>query len=159
MISQSLIRYLKRSKVHAKHTSAWPRQCLGPLVFQAGYHPCKKVFITHPKHVFSRYENRPNIYALAYFCHYFQASFFFPKFMTITKNTPFFFPNFGCFCTLNDVCAYFAWSWNTAIIMWFFFFTRIISNFKYKCPPPPGAQCVCHAGCLHISECCMQVCP
>ena len=31
----------------------------GPLVFQAGYHPCKRTFKTHPKHVFFRYESRP----------------------------------------------------------------------------------------------------
>ena len=28
------------------------------LVFQAGYHPRKRTFKTHPKHVFFRYENR-----------------------------------------------------------------------------------------------------
>ena len=31
----------------------------GPLVFQAGYHPGKRTFKTHPKHIFFRYENRP----------------------------------------------------------------------------------------------------
>ena len=31
----------------------------GPLVFQAGYHPRKRIFKTHPKHVFFRYESRP----------------------------------------------------------------------------------------------------
>ena len=31
----------------------------GALVFQAGYHPRKRTFKTHPKHVFFRYENRP----------------------------------------------------------------------------------------------------
>ena len=31
----------------------------GALVFQAGYHPCKRTFKTQPKHVFSSYENRP----------------------------------------------------------------------------------------------------
>ena len=31
----------------------------GPLVFQVGYHPRKRTFRTHPKHVFFRYENRP----------------------------------------------------------------------------------------------------
>ena len=29
----------------------------GPLVFQVGYHPRKRTFKTHPKHVFFRYEN------------------------------------------------------------------------------------------------------
>ena len=41
------------------------------------------------------------------------------------------------FSPLNDVRAYIAWSWKTTLIMWFFF-TRMISNFKYKCPPPRG---------------------
>ena len=31
----------------------------GPLVFQTGYHPRKRTFKTHPKHVFFKYENRP----------------------------------------------------------------------------------------------------
>ena len=31
----------------------------GLLVFQAGYHPRKRTFKTYPKHIFSRYENRP----------------------------------------------------------------------------------------------------
>ena len=31
----------------------------GPLVFQAGYHLRKRIFKTHPKQVFFRYENRP----------------------------------------------------------------------------------------------------
>ena len=28
------------------------------LVFQAGYHPRKRTFKTHPKHIFSSYKNR-----------------------------------------------------------------------------------------------------
>ena len=31
----------------------------GPLVFQAGYHPHKRTFKRHPKHIFFRYKNRP----------------------------------------------------------------------------------------------------
>ena len=31
----------------------------GGFVFHAGYHPRKRTFKTHPKHVFFRYENRP----------------------------------------------------------------------------------------------------
>ena len=31
----------------------------GGLVCQAGYHPRKRTFKTHPKHIFFRYENRP----------------------------------------------------------------------------------------------------
>ena len=42
------------------------------LVFQAGYHTCKRTFKTHPKHVFSRYERTLN----THFCMLF---FFFPS--------------------------------------------------------------------------------
>ena len=31
----------------------------GGLICQAGYHPRKRTFKTHPKHMFFRYENRP----------------------------------------------------------------------------------------------------
>ena len=34
----------------------------GTLVYQAGYYPRKRTFKKHPKHVFSRYENRPYKY-------------------------------------------------------------------------------------------------
>ena len=40
----------------------------------------------------------------------------FPKFVTMTKNTPFFFPILHVFAPLNDVHAYIAWSWKTALI-------------------------------------------
>ena len=32
----------------------------GALVFQAGYHPRKRTFKTHPQHIFFRYEIDPN---------------------------------------------------------------------------------------------------
>ena len=35
------------------------QQVGGTLVRQAGYHPRKRTFKTHPKHVLFRYENRP----------------------------------------------------------------------------------------------------
>ena len=59
---------------------------------------------------------------------------FFQKFVTMTKNTPF-FQILHVFASLKDVRAYIAWSWKTTLITWIFF-TRMISNFKYKCPPP-----------------------
>ena len=31
----------------------------GALVSEVGYHPHKRTFKTHPKHIFFRYENRP----------------------------------------------------------------------------------------------------
>ena len=42
----------------------------------------------------------------------------FPKFVYMTKNTPF-FPILHVFVPLNDVRAYSAWSWKTTLITWF----------------------------------------
>ena len=71
---------------------------VGALVFQAGYHPRKRTFKTHRKHVFFRYENRPLIRVFA--CVFLNLSIMsFPKFVNMTKNTPFFFSNFARFCT------------------------------------------------------------
>ena len=67
------LRYSKYAKVARVHyfctialqtsravlTRAWASRPGGPLVFQVGYHPRKRTFKTHPKHVFFRYENRP----------------------------------------------------------------------------------------------------
>ena len=39
----------------------------GALVFQAGYHPHKRTFKTHPNHIFFRYGNRPLILIFAAF--------------------------------------------------------------------------------------------
>ena len=44
------------------------------------------------------------------------------------------FPILHVFAPLNDVCAYIAWSRKTTLITWISFM-RMISNFKYKCPP------------------------
>ena len=43
----------------------------------------------------------------------------FPKFVCMTKNTPF-FPILHVFAPLNDVRAYSAWSWKTTLITWIF---------------------------------------
>ena len=53
-----------------------------------------------------------------------------------------FFPILHVLAPLNDVRAYIAWSWKTTLITWFFF-TRMISNFKYKWPRDflSGAKC------------------
>ena len=105
----------------------------GSLVFQAGYHPRKRTFKTHPKHLFFRYENRPWIYVFA--CIFLNFTIMsFSKFVNMTKNTPF-FTILHIFAPLNDVRAYIVWSLKTTLITWIFF-TRMISNFKYKCPPP-----------------------
>ena len=45
-------------KFHLRATQQFPGGG-GALVFQAGYHPRKRTFRTHPKHVFFMYENRP----------------------------------------------------------------------------------------------------
>ena len=42
-------------RVYSEVVAGWG----GALVFQTGYHPRKRTFKTHPKHVFFRYENRP----------------------------------------------------------------------------------------------------
>ena len=44
---------------------------------------------------------------------------FFPKFLHMTKNTPF-FPILHVFAPLNDVRAYSALSWKTTLITWIF---------------------------------------
>ena len=56
----------------------------GGLVFQAGYHPHKRTFKTHPKHIFLGTKIDPK-YAFLHAVHV-----FFPKFLTMAKNTPFF---------------------------------------------------------------------
>ena len=60
----------------------------------------------------------------------------FPKFVNLTKNTPFFSPILHVFAPLNNVRVYIA-----SVLKnnpnYVNFFTRMISNFKYKCPPPP----------------------
>ena len=59
----------------------------------------------------------------------------FPKFVTMTKNTPFFpFPILHVFATLHDVHAYIAWSWKTTLITWFFYEDDI----QLQMQVPPG---------------------
>ena len=72
----------------------------------------------HPNHIFFRYENRPWIRIFA--CIFLNLSIMsFPKFVYMTKNTPF-FPILHVFAPLNDVWAYSAWSWKTTLITWIF---------------------------------------
>ena len=60
----------------------------------------------------------------------------FPKLVNMTKNTPF-FPILHVFCTPKQCtrlhCLVLKNNPNYVN-----FFMRMISNFKYKCPPPPG---------------------
>ena len=56
----------------------------GALVSHAGYHPRKRTFKTHPKHVFSGMKIDPKYVFL-------NLPFLsFPKFVNMTKNTPLF---------------------------------------------------------------------
>ena len=59
----------------------------------------------------------------------------FPKFVYMTKNTPF-FPILHVFAPLNDVRAYSAWSWKTTLITWIF--GRAWYPLDIRVPPPPG---------------------
>ena len=53
------INILKQSLKRSNHEMREKPGGGGALVFQAGYHPRKRTFKTHPKYVFFRYENRP----------------------------------------------------------------------------------------------------
>ena len=54
-------RYLNnyKKKINHRHNKGAYPPGEGALVFQAGYHPCKRTFKIHPKHIFFRYEDRP----------------------------------------------------------------------------------------------------
>ena len=52
----------------------------GGLVFQVGYHPRKRTFKTHPKHVFFRYEKDPK-YAFLHAIFFNLSVMSFPKFV------------------------------------------------------------------------------
>ena len=60
---------------------------------------------------------------------------FFPKFVYMTKNTPF-FPILHVFAPLNDVRAYSAWSWknNPNYVN---FWTSLIPPLTFEWPPGP----------------------
>ena len=104
----------------------------GALVIQVGYHPRKRTFKTHPKHIFFRYENSYPKYTFLHAFFFNLSVMSFPKFV-MSKNIPF-FPILHVFAPLNDVRAYIAWSWknNPNYVN---FFTRMISNSKNKWPP------------------------
>ena len=59
----------------------------------------------------------------------------FPKFVYMTKNTPF-FPILHVFALLNDVPTYIAWSWKTTLITWIFG-RAWYSPWHSSAPPPP----------------------
>ena len=118
----------------------------GALVFQAGYHPRKRTFKTHPKHIFFRGMKIDPKYA------------FLHAFFLICVSCPFqnlsiwpkhiFFPILHVFAPLNDVRAYIAWSRKTTLIT--FFFTRMISNFRYKWPPEPAIHTMTEQRCAKL---------
>ena len=68
----------------------------------------------------------------------------------MTKNIPF-FPNLHIFVPLNDVraCALLVLKNNPYYMN---FFTRMISNFKYKCPPPPAIHAELTSCFVQISD-------
>ena len=93
----------------------------------------------HPKHIFSRHKNRPEIRVfVCFFLNFVVISF--PKFVNMTKNTPV-FSNFVCFC-IPKRCKHVHCLVLTNNPNYMNFFTRMISNFKYKCPPPHLFLCV-----------------
>ena len=108
------VRLVLRSQVNRGEWGNWG----GALVFQAGYHPHKRTSKTHPKHVFSGMQidhKYTFLHAFFLIC----LSCVLSIFVNMTKNIPF-FPILHVFAPLNDVRAYFAWSWKTTLISWIF---------------------------------------
>ena len=84
--------------------SAW-----GALKWQEGVSGSSMDTQKAPYHIFFRYEKRPSIRVFA--CIFLDLSVMsFPKFVTMTKNTPI-FQILHVFAPLNDVCSYSIWSW------------------------------------------------
>ena len=81
----------------------------GALVIQVGYHPRKRTFKTHPKHIFFRYENSYPKYTFLHAFFFNLSVMSFPKFV-ICPKTYSFFPILHVFAPLNDVRGYIAWS-------------------------------------------------
>ena len=80
--------------IFANHKSCSTPGGGGALVFQVGYHPRKKNFWTHPKHIFSRHQNRICIFACFFLiCHLFFSTIY----DYCQKHT--FFLNFRCLRT------------------------------------------------------------
>ena len=137
--------------------------------------PFQKLSIWQKHTLLFRYENRPYKYAFlhAFFlicppCPFQNLSIwpkthpFFPIFqyaflhafflicppcpfqnLSIWPKTHLFFPILHVFALLSDVRAYIAWSWKTTLIN---FFSRMISNLKYKCPPQGHIVGLCNHG-------------
>ena len=129
----------------------------GAIVCQAGYHPRKKTFKTHCKHVFFRYENRPYNVFYVFACVFFLnlSAMSFPKFVNMTKNTPF-FPILHVFALLNDVREYIAWSWKTTPITWFFFFFYEDDNqlqIQLYTSGPPGGKLRKYGHASRVTKC------
>ena len=76
---------------------------------------------------------------------------FFPKLVYRTKNTPF-FPILHIFAPLNDIRAYSAWSWKTALITWIF--GRAWYPPWHSSAPPPGRPQLPGA---MIAACCLTI--
>ena len=108
----------------------------GTLVYQAGYYPRKRTFKTHPKHVFFRYENRPYKYVFLHALFLICLPCPFQNLSIWPKIHPF-PPILHVFCTPKRCtrvhCLVLKNNPN-------YIFSRMISNFKYKCPPPGYAS-------------------
>ena len=91
----------------------------GALVFSAGYHPHKRTFKTHPKHIFSGMKIDPK-YAFLHAFFLICPSCPFQNLLLLPKTHPF-FPILHVFAHLNDVRRYISWSWKTTLITWFFY--------------------------------------
>ena len=112
----------------------WMHVCggVGALVFQAGYHPRKRTLKTYPKHIFSGVKIYPK-YAFLHAFFLISLSWPFQNLSVWPKTHP--FSNFAHFCTPKQcTCIH-------CLVLkdnpnYVNFFTRMISNFKYKCPPP-----------------------
>ena len=102
------------------------------LEFQAGYHPRKRTFKTHPNTYFSGMKIDPK-YAFCMCFSQFVRHVLFKICQYDQRHT--LFSNFARFCTPKRYtrvhCLVLKNNPNYVI-----FFTRMISNFKYKCPPP-----------------------
>ena len=71
----------------------------------------------------------------------------FPKFVYMTKNTPFFRILHVFFSPLNDVHAFLAWSWKTTLITWIF--GRVwYPPLTFECPPGAGMW-LCNLAPMH----------
>ena len=103
----------------------------GTLVYQAGYYPRKRTFKKHPKHVFFRYENRPYKYVFLHALFLICPPCPFQNLSIWPKTHPF-PPILHVFCTPKRCTRIHCLVLKNSPK---YIFSRMISNFKCKCPP------------------------